>query len=75
MESDRLNAIEYICPSILSPSAAAPPATWNRSIEGTTCNPRDLRCAWKSFLVFGVIDPEDLKSEVDETTKCDVIKV
>lgn len=75
VEADKVNSIDYICPAILSPSAAAPPPTWNRSIEGSTCNPRDLHCTWRSFLTFGVIDPSDLKSEADETTKCEIIKI
>lgn len=75
LEGDKKNSIDYICSSILSPSAAAQPATWNRSIEGSTCNPKSLQCSWKSFLVFGAIDPSELESEIDETTKCDIIKV
>lgn len=75
LEGDKKNSIDYICSSILSPSAAAQPATWNRSIEGSTCNPKNLQCAWKSFLMFGAIDPSDLEQEIDETTKCDIVKV
>lgn len=75
IETDKVNSIDYICPSILLPSAAAPSVPWNRSIEGCTCNPRDQQYSWKSFLTFGIISPDGLVSEIDETTKCEQIKV